>query len=263
MQLAVGRTRIRSRITWSQGDFAYAVLYLGGHNLSAGIHPWRDRPSFAALRQELAEAFEKGDLPEVIRRMDRHFGARTYSLRHLFKDEQRRVLGQVMAQTLAEIEASFRTIYEDHFPLLRFLHEIRVPVPRPLAVPVELVLVGQFRALLEADQPRPAELRALAEEVGKLGISLDEPMLGLAAGRLFERQMERLARAPRNLALMLTIIETLEVLRALPLRPDLWRAQNLFEEIHRACAAQMGGEEEKEWQESFRRLGEGLGMSPG
>jgi hypothetical protein len=196
--------------------------------------------------------------------MDRHFGNRTYNLRHLFMDEQRRVLSQVMAQTLAEIESSFRDIYEDHFPLLRFLHEIRMPIPRQLGVPVEVVLVGQFRTLLEADQPRPEELSVLAEEVEKLDIALDEPMLGLAADRQLLRQMEKLAVAPGNLALLLTICETAEVLRALPIRLDLWQAQNLYWRIHRDCAlTPAAGCDRQEWGECFRRLGDALGMRPG
>jgi alpha-amylase/alpha-mannosidase (GH57 family) len=262
MRLHVGRARIRSRLTWEDGEFAFAVLNLGGHNLSAGVHPFRDRALFGELRRTLAEAFERGDVPEVVRQMDRQLGPAGYSLRHLFKDEQRRVLHQLMGQSLTEIEDSFRTIYEDHFPLLRFLHEIGMPIPRPLAVPVELVLVGEFRALLEADPPRPAELRRLTEEVERLEIPLDEPMLGLAAGRQLERQMEKLAQAPGNLALMLTLCETLEMLQGLPIRPDLWRAQNLYWSIHQNHHPAYLARREEEWLGSFRRLGESLKVRP-
>ncbi len=167
-----------------------------------------------------------------------------------------------MGQSLAEIEDSFRAIYEDHFPLLRFLHEIRMPIPRTLAVPVELVLVGEFRALLEADLPRPAELRRLAEEVEKLEIPLDEPMLDLAAGRQLERQMEKLDRAPGNLALMLTLCETLEMLQGLPIRPDLWRAQNLYWSIHQSHHPLYLARRDEEWLGSFRRLGDCLKVHP-
>jgi alpha-amylase/alpha-mannosidase (GH57 family) len=260
MQLTVGRTRIRSRITWNQGNFAFAVLNLGGHNISAGVRPYQHRQALAAMRDAVTAAFEKSDIPEVVRQMDRYFGSHNYSLWHLFKDEQRRVVNRVMAQTLEEIETSFRTIYENHFPLMRFLREIRMPIPRPLSLPVELVLISQFGNLLENSQTHPNQLKALAEVVNKLDIPLDDPMLGIAAGRQVERQMEKLALAPRNLALILTLIETLEVLQDLPIRLDLWQAQNLYWDIHSTLEPGLEGLGGEELLFNFRRLGDCLQM---
>ncbi len=258
LRLAVGRNRVRSTITWNAADFCFAVLDLGGHNLTAGVRPCQDRRAGATLAADLAAPFERSDIPGVIRQLDHNFGAQTYNLWHLFRDEQRRVVQQIMTQTLSAIEAGFREIYQDQAPLLRFLHDIRMPVPRQLAVPVELVLVARLRALLEGNQLHPGELRTLAEEMEKLDIALDEPLLALAAGRQFERQLERLGRTPQNLALLLTIIETLEAIGELPLRPDLWRAQNLFWAIYQ------GGnqaQQSEEWRAAFRRLGDCLEMA--
>jgi len=256
MQLSVGRTLIRSKVTWNHREFTYAVLNLGGQNLNAGVRPYQDQASFSSMRQAVTAAFERSDIPEVVRQMDRHFGTHNYTLWHLFKDEQRKVLQQVMAQTLEEIETSFRTIYENHFPLMRFLREIDVPIPKTLSVPVELVTISRFRQMLENGRLHPGQLQSLAEEVEKLGIRLEDPILALAAGRQIVRQMEKLALAPQNLALLLTIIETVEVLCTLPIKVDLWQAQNLYWEIHQS--RQPGGRDE--WLESFQRLGECLQM---
>jgi alpha-amylase/alpha-mannosidase (GH57 family) len=256
MQLSVGSALIRSKITWNQDEFTFAVLNLGGHNLNAGVRPYQDQQSFAAMRQAVTAAFDRSDLPEVVRQMDRHFGTHNYNLWHLFKDEQRQVLKQVMAQTLEEIDTSFRAIYENHFPLMRFLREIDVPIPKPLSVPVELVLVSRFRRLLENSRPHPDQLRALAEEVEKLGIPLEDPILALAAGRQIVRQMEKLALAPQNLALLLTIIETVGVLCSLPIKVDLWQAQNCYWNIHQTLPP----EGQDEWRDNFRRLGDCLQM---
>jgi alpha-amylase/alpha-mannosidase (GH57 family) len=256
MRLSVGRALIRSKVTWNQDEFTYAVLNLGGHNLNAGVRPYQDQKSFAAMRQAVIAAFDRSDIPEVVRQMDRHFGTHNYNLWHLFKDEQRQVLQQVMAQTLEEIEASFRMIYENHFPLMRFLREIDVPIPKPLSVPVELVLVSRFRHLLENSRPHPNQLRSLAEEVEKLGIPLEDPILALAAGRLIVGLMEKLYLSRQNLAHLLTIIETVEVLCSLPIKVDLWQAQNLYWDIHQTLRPEM----QDEWRENFRRLGDCLQM---
>ena len=263
MKLVVGRTRIRSEITWNSGDFSFALLHFGGQSLSAGIRPYRTSGEFAALQDELHAIFARGDIPEVVRRMDRHFAGSTYSIWHLFRDEQRRVLQQIMAQTMAEVEDAYQAIYENHFSLIHFLREIDMPIPRPLAMPVEMVLTDKVRELLEAEQLHPAELQSLTEEVENLALPLDEPMLGLAAGRQLARQMERLARSPQNLALLLTILEALKSLCALPFKPDLWQAQNLYWQIYRWSLADKKERPSGEWQENFRELGRFLGVDIG
>ena len=96
LKLAVGRTRIVSEITWDEEPISFAVLHLGDHNLNGGVKKLMEDESFSAMNTEIKEAFDKGDIPEVIRLMDKHFGTNNYSLWHLFKDEQRKVLNQVL-----------------------------------------------------------------------------------------------------------------------------------------------------------------------
>jgi alpha-amylase/alpha-mannosidase (GH57 family) len=260
MQLTIGNVLIRSEITRRAERFSFAVLNLGSHAVTAGVGPGADRTLLTKLREELVEPFRGTNIAEVVRAMDRYFGTHNYNLLHLFKDEQRRVLQQLMAKTLDEVEGSFRGIYENHVAFLRFLHQLDIPTPRLLALPAELVLIGRFRTLFESSQPQPEQLRSLADEVEALAIPLDEPMLGLAAGRQLLQQLDKLAIAPRNLALLLTIIETLEILSELPFELDLWQAQNRFWEIlHEvraeipATAVTTAGTDD--WQAGFRRLG--------
>jgi hypothetical protein len=211
------------------------------------------------MREAVASAFEKSDIPAVIREMDRHFGSHNYSLWHLFRDERRRVVGQVIAQNLDEIEALFRTIYENQFTLLRFLREIRMPIPKSLALPAEVVLLSRLHHLLGESQPPSAELREVAEEVESLELPLDDPMLGIAAGLQIARQMENLDPASGDPALLISLIENLEVLHSLPIQLDLWQAQNLYWEIHRKrreSDAAEAASPSAEWDEAFRRLGD-------
>ncbi|WP_027715618.1 DUF3536 domain-containing protein [Desulfuromonas sp. TF] len=260
MKLAVGRAHIRSAITWNEEEFTFAVLHLGGHHLNAGIRPFESDAAFADMQEAVSNAFERSDIPAVIREMDRHFGSHNYTLWHLFRDERRRVVGQVIAQNLEEIESTFRNLYENQFTLLRFLREIRMPIPKPLALPAEVVLVSRLRDLLEKRQPPTEELRQLADEIELLELSLDDPMLGMAAGRQIARQLKKLGLPTGNLALLLSLIETLEVLHSLPIRLDLWQAQNLYWEIHRNRRAESdavkGEKPFAEWDDAFRRLGD-------
>ncbi len=264
VRLAIGRTHVQSDITWNAGEFSFAVLYFGGHHLNAGVREFQDKATFEVMHREIEKAFQHGDLGEVIRLMDRHFEHHNYSLWHLFKDEQRKILNQIMQRPIAQTEASFQQIYENQFALLQFLKEANVPAPGPLIAPVEIIMNARLRRLLETEKIDTEKLGTLAEEVGKIGIRLDEETLGLLAGRQIDRQLVKLARSPGNLALMMTISETLEILQRLPLKPDFWDAQNTYYEIRREhCPAarlahSKGDRGAGEWLDQFRKLGDYL-----
>jgi len=263
LEISIGRVRIQSAVTLEEGIFSFAVLYLGGHHLSAGVRSYKGPEAFKTMRQEIMGAFQRSDVPEVVRLMDRHFGDYIHNLWHLFKDEQRQILHQIMEQTLDEIEGSFEQIYNDHFALMKFLRSINMPVPKILGAPVEMVLTTRFRQLLERDTPQPGQLKKLADEVEQLGWPLDDPSLAMAAEQRLCRLLTKFSKLPCNLALLMTINETMEVLEELPLTLNLWESQNIFWSVYQSLKPGIlstGPEDTttKEWAEQFQRLGEFL-----
>src|SRR6185369_17360813 len=99
-----------------------------------GVRRFDDLEEFHAAARNIQAAFEAGDFPEVIRLIDRNFGqsrsredagapstGSNYSLKSLFKDEQRRILDQIMASTHDDLENRFRLITERYTPLMKFL----------------------------------------------------------------------------------------------------------------------------------------------
>ena len=254
LQLAVGRTRVRSEVTWAEGTFAYAVLHLGAQNLNAGVQAFTDEAAFEKMHRQMRDAFERSDIPEIIRLMDHHFGDHNYTLWHLFKDEQRRVLGQVMALTLEDLENSYRAIYNNHFILVRFLHEIGMPVPTELSVPMQIALHGQLRRLLEQDEPDPCEIRRLGEEMGKVGIRIEQASLSRQAGALLNSRLERLADNPDDLPLLDYLCDYLDVFREIPLDIDLWQGQNLYFAMYRPSLSQLSEDTLDRFIELGRKL---------
>ncbi|WP_429886177.1 DUF3536 domain-containing protein [Geoalkalibacter halelectricus] len=262
--LASGHTRVRSHITWNQAEYIFAVLHFGDHNLTAGIREFRGSQDLHTVQTELRDAFEGSNLTEVIRLFDRHFPQGTYSLSHLFKDEQRKVLNLILQKPLEEIHQTYQGIYDNQFALLRFLRDIGAPAPQALIAPAECVLSARLRKFFDNPVLDLLALKEAAGEVERLALRLRDETLGFAAGRQIARQMNKLARAPRNLAFLITINETLETLEQLPIKLDLWRAQNAYYAIcQQLCPSVqkslLAGEPGlTEWFEQFRRLGQAL-----
>ncbi len=137
LKLSVGKTRLVSDITRDEMVISFATLHLGDHNVNGGVRNFIGEAAFNEMQREINAAFSRTDVPEVIRLMDKHFGANNHSLWHLFRDEQRKVLNQILEANLRQVEEAFRRLYDDHYPLMHFLQSLHAPLPKPLLVTTE------------------------------------------------------------------------------------------------------------------------------
>ena len=96
-RLALGRARVESEITRETADLWYAALHPGDHGVVGGVRPDRGEESGRALATEIESAFQRADQEAVLRLLEEAFHASTRSLRSLFGDEQRRILGRILA----------------------------------------------------------------------------------------------------------------------------------------------------------------------
>src|SRR5207237_10788676 len=113
-------------------DCTFCALYMANHSMNAGVRPYHGEEDYNALKQELSDPFNHADLPEFIRLLDKNFGESTYSLRSIFHDDQRQILNIIMKWTLTEAEAVYRELYDTHAHMMRFVTDLRPPMPRAL-----------------------------------------------------------------------------------------------------------------------------------
>jgi hypothetical protein len=264
-RLTFGRTRVTSEVTGESAEFAFAAVHFGDHNLSGGVRPYRGESDFQALRRELTGALEQADFPAVILTLDRQFAAATYSLRSLFRDEQRKILRNLLETTASSIELHYRHIYEQHGLMMRFVLGLDAPLPRSFTAAAEYLLNKELRCLFE--EPAALDLdraRRLLDEAETFRVQLDGPGLAYALRRTVARQVARIAEAPDELGPLTAGVRLVEWARALPFELDLWDAQNGFHDTARTvlpgwlARARAGDPAAREWVAGFRALGEQL-----
>ncbi len=261
-RLALGHAHIRSQITWEENHVSYGVLHFGDHNLSAGVRPFVGEDAYQSMAREAGEAFERADLPQTLRILDRHFGGTAYSLKSLFRDEQRRVASQIVETTLAEVEASHRQLYEHHAPLMRFLEELRVPMPNVLRVTAEFVLNSALRHAFEAPKLHLERVRTLLDVAKREGILLDTASLEFALRRHLEAMAERLREDPSDMQVLESLDEIMALVRSLPFEVNLWKVQNVYYQLMHDFYPKLweDAERTRAWRKRFQELGEKLGF---
>ena len=147
MRLATGAARFRSEITEESASFDFSVLHLGDHNVTAGVQSSRN--SSERDQKKLTDAFAQADTAEVIRWLDQVYGKNIFSLRLLFRDEQRKITNLILNESLNSAAAVYRTVFESQAPLIRFLNGLDIPVPNALKSAAEIALNNQLRQYLE------------------------------------------------------------------------------------------------------------------
>jgi alpha-amylase/alpha-mannosidase (GH57 family) len=265
-RLAVGRARLTSVITGESDVLSFGVLHLGDHNITAGVRRFEGPESYGQMVAEASADFSRAELPEVIRLLDRHFGELTYSLKSLFKDEQRKVLDVILQSALAEAEASYGQIFEHHAQLMRFLRDTGTPLPSSFLTAAQLVINGNLRRTLEDEAVDPERVRSLLEEAGFWVVDLDSVALAFVAEKTVDHLAEQFVTEPQERERLERLEAAVAAVKQLPFPVDLSEAQNCYYNVLEGSYQGMreranGGDQgARAWMEHFLALGVSLAV---
>ena len=268
-RLLMGKARFISRITNESRVLDFSTLHLGDHNLTCGVKDFESEESYEAMVKEISMSFLSADFPETIRRLDRHFRGSIYSLRSLFRDEEHRILGMILASVLEDAEAVYRQLYENHAPLIRFFKDSGLPPPKVLNMTAEFVLNASLRGAFENEEIDPKLIESLLEEARDEGVNLDTATLEFSIRRNLERIAKRFSENPTDLSLLQKAGTALGLLQSLPFQVNLWKLQNLCYEVLQSTYADLrlkaaeGGDTAREWINHFDALADKLSLRIG
>ena len=225
MRLATGAARFKSAVTGESDELAFSVLHLGDHNVSAGVQPAQ---RFSEEDQKkLVSAFGQADTAEVIRLLDQVYGRNIFSLRQLFRDEQRKIANLILKDSVNSAAAVYRTFFESQAPLIRFLNGLDIPVPNALKSAAEIALNNQLQQALERPEPDFEVIRGLLREAAGEKIALDATTLEYKVRKRLEGDAAAFAADPTDLAAADRMTKLLDLFPSLPFPVTLWEAQNL------------------------------------
>ncbi len=258
-KLNIGRTTVRSKTTFSEKHFSFAVLYLGQQNLIGNISINMDRSDFDQMTSRLSEAFHHSNLGEVIGLMQESFGPEKFTLAQLFQEEKRSFLKDITDQNLKGIEQSFREIYNENYQLMTSHQHSNIPVPAPFLNAVQYILNLDLLRFFEQPNASRQNLIQLLGEFKKWEISIENtPALALKAGEYIYRELQRILKIgiPNSLPELSNLqrmIATVE--ESLPVEIDFWKSQNLFFSILKNYRRLDPDQQDEEWGKQLSKLG--------
>ncbi len=259
-RLAMGLTTVRSRITHSVKHFAFAVVYLGQHQIIGQLQGDYGADAFEALFTELRDAFLASRTADVLAGMQRHFAeGASFSFWNLFRDEQRKVLQWIVAPDVEQAETAYREIFDRNYNIMNVLRSADLPVPEVFARNLEVVINTEIRRAFGEGALNPRKLEKLDLQARKWGVPLDRELIAFAAGERLLRALRELPASPEPSQALDRVNRVLQVLADLDIRPDLWRLQNAYFQLARTKTAD-GAPMTEDLRQAWEKLGEHLGV---
>jgi alpha-amylase/alpha-mannosidase (GH57 family) len=263
-QLAVGHVTVSSRISLDTSQFYYGLLHFGDHNMACGVSADYEQERYRQLWRELHALFKAADLPNILKHLDNHFLGAPYSIKSLFRDKQRRIVGLITDATVNDLISVYRHMYAPNVPLMRFLKDSGSYPPKALSNAAELVLNHDLYEELHRKPLDFETIRFLLEEADLTDIPLDADTLEFTIRSNLEDMAERFGEEPENHELLDRLTAEVEFVASLPFDVNLRKVQDvcfgliegLYRSFHRRAAR--GDKPSGEWVRRFRQLGENL-----
>jgi hypothetical protein len=261
-ELVTGRCRITSNITGGSETVSFSVLHLGNHDFSCGIRRSGDEKSHMQMMEEIVSAFEGGAFADVVRLIDKSFSMYRYTLKDLFREEQRKILETLLSETTENFEHSYRRMYEDNRILMSFLSEAGIPVPKAFMTAAEFTLNLDLKQLLK-EELDIAKIQDVLDEFKNWKLSLDTVDLEFTSRRRLEHEIKTLLEDPLNLMQLDQVESLIDIALTLPFKENLWTAQNSYFKMARSVYPEVvkragHSEEASRWVEVFRPIGSKL-----
>ncbi len=260
VRLAVGRIKVTFNITRNSDTVFYGALYLGGHNLNCGVQLFTSQENYDRLVAETRAAFERADFSEIIRILDRHFGHGHYSIKNLFRDEQFKVLSQILSATRDDIYNAYKSLSDRYAPLVNFLNDIHMPPLHSLAPAVEFVINAELQKQFENGHPDTERVKSLIAQAKNTNVTLEKDALAFAVKKHFDRLSEEFLKSPEDLDLLQRFSNSAALLPFVPVGINLWKAQNVYDQLRAKILPQNANGKSAAWTEKFQTLGEQLGF---
>ncbi len=260
-KLVLGITNVKSVVTRSEKKFAFAVIYLGKHNIIGNISLDMEPDKFASMQFRMVKAFEEGRLGEMIGLIQMYFGPDKYTIWHLFQDEKRKILDIISQESMAELESSLRRSYNRDYPLITALSNNDIPIPTAYKTTFEYILNADLVKILQSDKINIKEMERISAEMDRWSLKIEDPdKLSRLAGESIYKELQRINHERENVKRMQRLNRMFPILDKFKLEPNLHKSQNLYFEIAKEYKNNQATEKISEWVDYFNLLGANLGI---
>lgn len=226
--LAVGRLKVRSRLTSNEAETAFVVLHYGGLDFHCVLRRGLEQRSYDRFKVKIFSLYKGGSLADVTALVAQEFGGEPHRLDDLFVEEQRRIIGIILKERFEEYEQAFERLADRDEDVLNILGRLHYPIPKPLRAAASACLDRRLRQEIErlGTSDSLARLDHLLERGRGWGYQIEKEALA----RAIERELHNVLGDINSVADLPSLTahagKLLDAAARLMIPVDLWEAQN-------------------------------------
>jgi len=227
---AAARLKLTAHITREVQEVEYCAIHMGDHNINLVVRPYTGDEAFYRMRDEVLGAFARGDLAKALRMLERHSAERIYALSDLFRDQQKRIIGTVLSQTLESLEEQFGSIYREHYAVMCFVTDSGLSLPPPFSAIAGYVQNSRiWHALEKQDEDVDMEeIKHYAAEARDWHLPLEQEKIRKVYSEALQRYFDQCTPAPGASEPLARFSALLEFKDSLAFDVDLGKLQNRY-----------------------------------
>ncbi|MCS7027168.1 MAG: DUF3536 domain-containing protein [Bacteroidia bacterium] len=230
-KLAIGKTWVHSKITYSKKYFCFAVVYLGQHQIIGSSTPYLAPDDFNKMANQLKLAFKEGNLAEVLQIMQIYFPVKHFSFWELFKDEQTKVLNKILEDNLKYAEESYERIYHRNYHLLNVMQKAQLKIPAILKQNFEIVINNSLKNFFIRKSADIEKFKQTCQEVAHWRVNVDKENLSHVASIRILEMVQDYEKQVDNEELLDLITQIIRYLRSIAVDIRLGMIQNILFKI--------------------------------
>ncbi|QNL20530.1 DUF3536 domain-containing protein [Hyphobacterium sp. CCMP332] len=234
--VALGRTKVKSRVTLSNKHFSFAILYLGNHHLIGNASDALNKDEFSGLVIQIKEAFESSNIALVIQLIKDNFRHKSFSFFNLLKDEQHKLLERVLEDKSEEAMASLKKLNSNNYSLMNLMSKSNLKIPDILLKNLETEIDYRLTACLEhnGDLIPIDDLQDSISEVKKWDFKVNTVLLDYLATRKLNKLVEEGKKSFQIPKILKNLWEALPLLNEIGVYPELNELQDIvFRILHK------------------------------
>lgn len=230
--LALGRIKVKSKITLSVQDFVFAILCFPGGDFHCSAIEFTTQQKYNKIKKDLLDKYTTAPLTEVIRSFDENFAKSYYTLDNMFIEERRELLGLHLTNKVAKFSTNLRSMYEESRNTIIQLSELGVEIPPEMKIVAKYTLSKDFNNLFDGtedilDEDTIHAADDIIKDATTLKINLDTKKAGKFFVQELNTYLKKLAKNIEAKELEL-LVEILEKAKMLKMELDLKEAQNIY-----------------------------------
>lgn len=233
-KLAYGTTKVNSKVTTSEKEFSFVVIYLGQHHLIGGTSKRLSTEEFEPISSALCKAFDQSNVSQVVDIIKEGFKAHTFSFFGMFKDEQMKLVNQYLAESEELAYDSYRKIYDRNYNILNVMKVENLQIPPTLKQNIEDVINIEFKDLLVNGHFSIQKMDELCDEVLKWDVKLNEDLLNAKLNDKLDAMFKEFVNDNSNQRILDDILITIKLFKKVNLHPILVNLQNSVFELSKA-----------------------------